>query len=65
MAKDLEEALLLCVQQKDTLIQVKSVDPYVNDPPQLQLYIFNVDYYILLAPPLGQDMTQGQFLSGV
>ena len=26
---------------------------------------FNKDRYYLPTPPLGQDMTQGQFLSGV
>ena len=30
------------------------------------LFIFSVSgYHIYLTPPLGQDMTQGQFLSGV
>ena len=31
---------------------------------RIDTYDFNLRYY-LPTPPLGQDMTQGQFLSGV
>ena len=29
------------------------------------LFIWDIDWYYLPTPPLGQDMTQGQFLGGV
>ena len=37
----------------------------MNQPTRIDLEAWNVNYPIYPTPPLGQDMTQGQFLSGV
>ena len=45
-----------------------SILPTINHSTSahLQLVIFTIVYLSYLpSPPLGQDMTQGQFLSGV
>ncbi len=44
---------LLVRMVKETIARVKQDDPAKGD------------WYYLPTPPLGQDMTQGQFLSGV
>ena len=48
--------------KKDLLLKIDNSWNAIK-PNQTKSYIFNISY--LPTPPLGQDMTQGQFLSGV